>query len=83
MYKTYILYSESKNRFYVGHTADMEDRIKRHNAGRSKSTKYGIPWKLVYIKEFSTKSEAYQHEMYIKKQKSNEYIKKLINDSIH
>ncbi|WP_179007965.1 GIY-YIG nuclease family protein [Winogradskyella forsetii] len=39
MFKTYLLYSESKNRFYVAHTSDIEDRIKRHNSGKSKSTK--------------------------------------------
>jgi len=79
MYKTYILYSESKDRFYIGHTADIDDRINRHNNSRSKSTKYGIPWKIVYTNEFTTKSEAYQYEMYIKKQKSREFIMKLVN----
>ncbi len=78
MFSTYILYSESKERFYVGHTADMKDRINRHNNGRSKSTKYGIPWKVVYTELFKTKSEANQRELYIKKQKSRVYILKLI-----
>ncbi|SDI31395.1 GIY-YIG nuclease family protein [Winogradskyella thalassocola] len=81
MYTTYILYSKSKNRFYVGHSADLKDRLKRHNTGRSKSTKYGLPWTVVYTKEFTTKSEAYQYEMYVKKQKSSEFIRKLINST--
>ncbi len=81
-FTTYIIYSKSKDRFYVGHTEDMKDRLKRHNSGRSKSTKYGIPWEIVYTKGFETKSEAYQYEMYIKKQKSSEFIIKLINNNI-
>ncbi|MBV7268105.1 GIY-YIG nuclease family protein [Winogradskyella luteola] len=78
MYCTYILYSQSKDRYYIGHSADLDDRLKRHNGGRSKSTKYGIPWKIVYTKEFATKPEAYQHEMHIKRPKSRDFILKLI-----
>jgi putative endonuclease len=80
MFKTYILYSISKDRFYIGHTANMEDRIKRHNSGRSKSTKYGIPWEIVYTKEFTSKAEAYQFEMLIKSKKSRNFINRLIKE---
>ena len=80
MFKTYILHSASKDRFYVGHTSDLKDRFKRHNSGRSKSTKYGVPWNIVYTKEFNTKSEAYQFEMLIKSKKSRDYIFRLIKD---
>ncbi|MDB9782486.1 GIY-YIG nuclease family protein [Winogradskyella sp.] len=79
MFTTYILYSKSKDSFYIGHTKNIEDRLKRHNTGRSKSTKHGKPWTIVYTLEFETKGEAYQNEMYIKKQKSRAFIKKLIN----
>ena len=80
MFKTYILHSASKDRFYVGHTSDLKDRFKRHNSGRSKSTKYGVPWNIVYTIEFNTKSEAYQFEMLIKSKKSRDYIFQLIKD---
>ena len=79
MFYVYIIYSEKLNIYYVGSTADLEDRLKRHNAGRSKFTKPGIPWKLVYKKEYSIKSEAYKAELYIKSQKSRVYIEKLIS----
>ena len=80
MFKTYILHSASKDRFYVGHTSDLKDRFKRHNSGKSKSTKHGVPWTIVYTKEFNTKSEAYQFEMLIKSKKSRDYIFRLIKD---
>ena len=80
MFKTYILHSASKDRFYVGHTSDMEDRLKRHNSRRSKSTKYGMPWKVVYTKDFKTKSRAYQNEMFIKSKKSRDFIIQLITN---
>ena len=77
MFITYILYSKSKDIYYVGSTGNLMDRLNRHNRGSSNFTKRGIPWVIVYQKEFKTKSEAYQAEMYIKSQKSRSYIEKL------
>ncbi|OXA86634.1 GIY-YIG nuclease family protein, partial [Flavobacterium hercynium] len=30
-FTVYILFSESKNKFYIGFTSNLEDRIIRHN----------------------------------------------------
>ncbi len=78
MFYNYILFSEKLNIYYVGSTGNLEDRLKRHNTGRSNFTKRGIPWKLVYQKQYLTKSEAYKAELYIKSQKSKKYIENLI-----
>jgi putative endonuclease len=56
----------------------MDDRLLRHNSGRSKYTKFGIPWQLVYLEEFKNKTEAYRLELEIKKKKSRNYIERLI-----
>jgi putative endonuclease len=80
MFTVYILHSKSLDRYYVGHTANMKDRIKRHNSGRSKSTKAGIPWKLMYTETFTTKASAYQRELEIKAKKSRKYIEQLLLD---
>mgnify|MGYP006289285099 CR=1 FL=1 len=77
-YFVYILYSQSKGRYYVGSTGNLEDRMTRHKQGRSKATKAGRPWQLVFKKQFQDRSSAYQYEMYIKKQKSSRYIEQLI-----
>ncbi len=81
MFTVYILFSESLNRYYVGHTGDLKDRLIRYNQGRSKSTKSEIPWKIMYTEAYQTKPEAYQREMEIKKQKSRKYIERLINSA--
>ncbi|HAA18711.1 MAG TPA: excinuclease ABC subunit C, partial [Cytophagales bacterium] len=31
MFFCYILYSESIDKFYIGHTASLEERIRKHN----------------------------------------------------
>ena len=78
MFTVYILYSIYLDKYYIGHTGNIEDRIQRHNQKRSKSTKGGVPWLLVYTEEFTTKSLAYNREMEIKKKKSRVYIEKLL-----
>ena len=77
----YILYSKKLDIFYVGSTSNLEDRLIRHNTGRSKFTKPGTPWELVYTKNYDTKSAAMKAEIYIKSQKSRIYIEKLIAHS--
>ena len=78
MYYTYILYSETKDRYYIGHTKDLKLRLQRHNEGWSKSTKSGIPWIVLYSEEYPTKSEAMKREYQIKRMKSRRYIEDLI-----
>ena len=80
MYYVYIIYSKSRDRYYTGFTAgDPEWRLQRHNMGWTRSTKSGIPWKLVYHESFDTKTEALQRENFIKRQKSRKFIEKLIS----
>jgi len=62
----YILYSDSIEQFYVGIAADLQDRLIRHNRGRSKSTKRGIPWSLVKTVKVENRSEAMRLEKKIK-----------------
>ena len=63
----YILYSQAIDQYYVGHTADLGDRHFRHTNSGSKSTKKANDWKLMYQEQFTTRAEAYQREMEIKK----------------
>ncbi|NEN25053.1 GIY-YIG nuclease family protein [Cryomorpha ignava] len=63
----YILYSNSIQQFYAGSSADFDNRLIRHNAGRSKSTKKGIPWHVVRIIHCKSRSEAVIPEIKIKK----------------
>ncbi len=77
-YFVYILYSSQLNQYYTGHSADLDDRLYRHVDSGSKSTKKASDWKIVYTEEFISKSDAYQREMEIKKQKSRKYIEWLL-----
>ena len=70
----YILFSDKSSRYYVGQTADIEERLKRHNSGRVNSTKYGIPWKIVLRIEVLNRSEAMLLENKIKNRGAKRYI---------
>jgi predicted GIY-YIG superfamily endonuclease len=44
----YVLLSTVyENRYYTGLTSDVQERLAAHNAGLSKHTANGSPWKLV------------------------------------
>ena len=81
-YIVYILYSKSKDRYYIGQTNNIERRLEEHNSGKSKSTKYGLPWELEYYKEFEDRSSAMKYENKLKNMKSREYLEKIINTSV-
>ncbi|MGB5691859.1 MAG: GIY-YIG nuclease family protein [Flavobacteriaceae bacterium] len=74
MIVVYILYSSSLKKYYVGQTSNLEDRINRHNKGRSKYTKPGIPWKLVWKVSCDSRSEAMRLERRIKKRGAKRFI---------
>jgi putative endonuclease len=78
MFYTYILYSIAGDRFYIGHCENIEIRLQRHNQRMVRSTRNYVPWECVYFKTFSSKAEANQREMEIKKKKSRKYIEWLL-----
>jgi putative endonuclease len=54
----YILYSPSFDKYYIGQTANITDRLYRHNSGFEKSTSPYIPWKMIWSTEKPTRGEA-------------------------
>ena len=59
----------------------MEERLRRHNAGATPSTKSGRPWKIVYCEEHPSKSDALKRENYLKRMKSRTYLEGLIRET--
>jgi len=74
-YIVYFLRSCTKERYYIGCTANARERLKEHNSGRTKSTKPYRPWELIYMEEFSNKKEAYEREWHLKHPKG--YLEKI------
>ncbi len=66
MFYVYILFSSSVDKFYIGQTNDVLDRLKRHNAGSEKYTKTYIPWVLKWSTQKPTRAEAMALEKKLK-----------------
>lgn len=65
-YYAYILLTE-QNTLYCGYTDDVEKRFQAHVEGKgAKYTRANKPIKIVYTKEFDTKSEAMKEEHRLK-----------------
>ena len=79
MYVTYILKSLKSNKHYIGHTNNLKRRLLEHNMGKSVFAKLHRPFKIIYSKEYKTKTKAYQQELKIKSYKGGEAFKKIIS----
>ena len=78
MFSVYILKSFVNNKYYIGQTSDIEKRLVYHNSGYSKSTKAGIPWKLVHSENYDTRQQAIRRESELKKYKSRKIVEKIV-----
>jgi putative endonuclease len=79
MFFVYILFSQKCDRYYVGYSADPENRLsQRHNKGKVRATKNCAPYILMAKKEFQLESEARKEEIRLKRMKSRKYLIELI-----
>lgn len=77
MHYVYILESESHpGRYYVGETADLRERLKQHNAGKSVHTARFRPWNLVWYAAFQNRPAARRFETYLKSASGRAFQKK-------
>ena len=77
-YCVYILHSPTMDKFYIGYTANLQERIIRHNQRSKGFTGKVSDWTIVYTEQFEIQSEALFREKQIKSWKSKFKIKALI-----
>jgi putative endonuclease len=82
MHYLYVLYSPSKNKFYIGETSDVNFRLNLHNnhAFRGAYTKISNDWEVKLNFECSSKDKCLYLESFIKKMKSRKFIVKIIEN---
>ena len=74
----YILKSSKDKRYYIGICKDLENRIRKHNNGQVRSTKFRTPFELIYHEEYSNYSLARDREREIKSWHGGNNFKQLI-----
>jgi putative endonuclease len=83
MFYSYAIWNKQRDKIYIGHTDNLQDRLKRHNRilpSKKKSFTFknsGI-WILVYSEEFETRREAMLREKQLKTYQGRKSIRDLI-----
>jgi len=76
MYYTYILFNNITNRYYIGYTPDLRNRLKEHLSGNVKSTKSNLNYELAWYCAFPTREQATSFEQYLKSGSGVAFMKK-------
>jgi len=74
----YILFSEKLDKYYIGHTSDLPERLGRHHSNHKGFTGKANDWIVVYTETYSTKELAYARERQVKNWKSKVRLQELI-----
>lgn len=80
MYYVYILKSLKDRKLYSGYTADLRARLLEHNKGRVESTKYRIPFQLIYYEAYLHQQDATVREKFFKTQWGRNYLKRALKN---
>jgi len=77
MHFVYILNSiDYSERFYVGLTENVEERLHAHNIGQVPHTSKFAPWKIKTFIAFENKEQAANFEQYLKTSSGRVFCKK-------
>ncbi len=78
MYSVYAILSCNRKYVYVGLSANLKDRLSRHNAGREKTTKPYAPFIILYFEVGFDRQQARKREIYLKSRNGKRFLYKLI-----
>ena len=78
MWFVYFLQSVNHVFLYIGHTSDLEKRLREHNDGLNQSTKHYRPFELVGYVAVTTEANAIALEKYFKTGSGKAILKKRI-----
>ncbi len=84
MFYVYAIYNQIRDKIYIGHTVNLEERIDRHNKKlpskvKSFTSKNNGMWKLIHKESFLTRGEAMIREKQLKSSRGRNFIRNLIS----
>jgi putative endonuclease len=85
MYHVYAIYNIDNDKFYIGQTNNLEQRLDLHNSREFKhcyTNKFTGFWKLIYSEIFETRQEAMKREKQLKSYQGRLFIKKIIHSQV-
>jgi putative endonuclease len=78
MYTVYIIYSDKLDKYYIGFSSNVGERLLKHNRKSKGFSNAGRPWVLVYTQTYSNKQDAMQREKQLKGWKNRERLEAII-----
>ncbi len=82
MWYAYIIQSQKDHNLYVGLTNDLRKRFAYHNSGKVYSTRFRVPFVLIYYEAHRDKYDAAAREQFLKSGWGKNWIKKTLKDSL-
>jgi len=81
-YCVYILFSRKDLLLYTGFTTNIDERVKNHNEGKTKSTAPRRPLELIFCEFYRFESDARKREMYFKTTAGKKAVKLMLGDTL-
>lgn len=75
VFYVYVLYSKIHNKFYIGYTGDLKQRIQDHKNNRVNTTARFINIRLVYYEACLSKKDAMKRERQLKAGYGRAYLR--------
>lgn len=79
-YYVYALQSLKDFSLYIGFTENLKSRLSEHNSGKNVSTKYKVPYNLIYFEGYKNKSDALGREKFLKSGSGRRCINKQLKN---
>jgi len=81
-YCVYILFSRKDLLLYTGFTTNVDERVKNHNDGKTKSTASRRPLELIFCEFYRFESDARKREMYFKTTAGKKAVKLMLGETL-
>jgi putative endonuclease len=81
-YCVYILFSQKDHLLYTGFTSNIDERIKNHNGGKTKSMAPRRPLDLVFCEFYLFETDARRREMYFKTTAGKKAVKLMLRETL-
>src|SRR3990167_10254066 len=76
----YVLQSIKNNSLYIGHTRNLQKRLKEHNNGLNFSTGPYKPWQLIQYEAYLNEKDAKRREGYLKTSQGSRLLKRILKE---
>ena len=71
---TYVLESKKDKGLYVGYTNNLQKRLEEHYKGTNFSTKFRLPFRLIYFEGCLNMQDAKRRENYLKTTQGRRFL---------